>query len=137
MATIESTIRFLNVTGFLNQYIKNHISTGGVTNVRLCTLNTSFQTILPDSEEAEKLLERIELCMCDAPANGTHWEICAWIYSNGSVYPTISHGDTGGEYIQLTILNHLAAMAGGHGIVAFEVTFYDLHPDHKWFFLAE
>ena len=130
-------IRFINVTGFLDQYIRNHSSTGGVANKRLCTLGKDFSTIHTDSKEFEEFVEQLELLMCDAPADGSHWTICAWIYSKGNICPVISHGDTGAEHIPLTIANHLVAMADSKYVTAFEVTFDDMNPSHRWLFLAK
>lgn len=133
----NTVLRFANVTGFMNRYIRDHDSTGGVRNVRLCTIGTSFSTIEKDSPDSERFVETLELAMSDAPTDGVHWNICAWLYDKCSVVPVISHGDTGYENIPLTIYEHLIAMADGEFVVGFEVTFDDLNPTHKWLFIAE
>lgn len=134
---------FVHISSFLNWYFREHSRTG-VMGIRLCSLrNLGLGTISTD-KQYKLFVNWIIACMVDAPECG--FELCTWIYNHGNVAPVISMCDPkltvvkkGQEKptIHESIARHVKEAANGAPIVAFQVTFFDGVPSHKWLFVVE
>lgn len=134
---------FLQLSDFITRYFLEHKT--GVMGVRLCSLNNLKLNFIHTESQFQMFTNWLHACMVDAPQCG--YNICVWTYQNGNVIPHISQCDTSlipvpadGSKTRPTIhediANHVKVMADGNPVVAFEVSFFDMDPAHRWLFVT-
>ena len=134
---------FVQMTDFLSHYFHEHKT--GIMGIRLCSLNNLKLNFIHTESQFVMFTNWLRACMVDIPQCG--YDICVWSYQDGNIIPHVSRSDVNlipipadGSKTRPTIhediVNHVTTMADGNPVVAFEVSFFDNKPAHRWLFVT-